>query len=143
MVREDPIEAAWHPHLRPDLLRSEEQAVAGNSSSRLVSTQSGLPLDAASDQALAQAASDISGGSEQSDAAEARRQLMDGMLQRLQALPFRRIDVCFGATLLPIMAHQNIQVQRRWVNWEGMPVARHVAEQLAAMESLLSTRPSV
>lgn len=138
---EDPIEAAWHPHLR----RSEEQAAAaaGSFSSRLVSTQGGAPPDAASGQALAKAASDGPGGSEQTDAAEARRRLMDGMLQRLQALPFRRVDVCFGATLLPIMAHQNIQVQRRWVNWEGMPVARHVAEQLAAMESLLSARTSV
>ena len=132
-MREDPIEAAWHPRQRLDK-HTKEQAASGARD---------LASDAASDQA--QAASDVTAGAEQrgQGAAESRRRLMDTMLQRLQGLPFRRVDVCFGATLLPIMAHQNIQVQRRWVNWEGMPVARHVAEQLAAMESLLSTRPPV
>ncbi|KXZ40833.1 hypothetical protein GPECTOR_2047g1054 [Gonium pectorale] len=56
------------------------------------------------------------------------------MLRRLQRLPWRRIDVSFrGATFG--FAHSNIQVTRRWMNFEGMAVATHVAQQVAALEA--------
>jgi hypothetical protein len=58
------------------------------------------------------------------------------MLCRLQALPWRRVDVCFGATLLPMLSHQHIQMQRWWVNWPGWAVAKHLALQIQAMEQL-------
>lgn len=32
------------------------------------------------------------------------------MLERLQQLPWRRVDVCFGRSLLPFLSHQHIQV---------------------------------
>lgn len=38
-----------------------------------------------------------------------RQQRVDGMLASLQAMPWRRIDVCFGDTLLPLLSHQHIQ----------------------------------
>lgn len=58
------------------------------------------------------------------------------ILERLQALPWRRVDVCFGATALSILSHQHIQVQRWWLNGVGEPVARHLVLQLQAMEQL-------
>ncbi|KAI8469034.1 MAG: putative serine esterase-domain-containing protein [Monoraphidium minutum] len=59
------------------------------------------------------------------------------MLERLSALPWRRIDVSFsGATWG--LAHNNIQVTRRILNWQGEAVPRHLVEQLAAMEGLMA-----
>ena len=52
-------------------------------------------------------------------------------------MPWRRVDVCFGGTLLPLLSHQHIQVQRMWLNWEGMAVAKHLALQVEAMEALV------
>jgi hypothetical protein len=60
-----------------------------------------------------------------------------GMLQRLQQLPWRRVDVCFkGATWG--FAHNNIQVTRRLLNFQGSAVPAHLAQQLADMEALRS-----
>ncbi|KAL4445864.1 hypothetical protein ABPG77_009063 [Micractinium sp. CCAP 211/92] len=67
--------------------------------------------------------------------AERERQLEE-VLSRLQALPWRRVDVCFGATLLPLLSHQHIQMQRWWLNWPGHGVIKHLALQLEAMERL-------
>jgi hypothetical protein len=59
------------------------------------------------------------------------------MLARLQRLPWRRVDVCFmGATFG--LAHNNIQVTRRLINFQGEAVPRHLARQLADMEALLA-----
>lgn len=58
------------------------------------------------------------------------------ILTSLQGLPWRRVDVCFGATPLPILSHQHIQMQRPWANWVGEPVAKHLVLQLVAMEEL-------
>jgi pimeloyl-ACP methyl ester carboxylesterase len=55
-------------------------------------------------------------------------------LRALQALPWRRVDVCFGASALPLLAHQHLQVQRAWVNGAGLATAEHLGRQLAAME---------
>ena len=56
------------------------------------------------------------------------------VLKRLQSLPWRRIDVSFQHSRLPFFAHNNIQVTRRWLNWEGSAVCQHLAEQFADME---------
>ncbi|GAB4821319.1 hypothetical protein N2152v2_008365 [Parachlorella kessleri] len=71
-----------------------------------------------------------------------RGQYVGLMLARLQALPWRRVDVCFGRALLPFLAHQHMQarreerVQRWWVNFDGVATAKHFALQVAAMEEL-------
>lgn len=41
-----------------------------------------------------------------------RERQVEEILNRLQALPWRRVDVCFGATLLPLLSHQHIQARR-------------------------------
>ena len=56
------------------------------------------------------------------------------ILQRLQSLPWRRIDVSFEGTNMPFFAHNHIQVTRKWLNWYGNAVCQHLAEQLADME---------
>ena len=56
------------------------------------------------------------------------------VLKRLQSLPWRRIDVSFQHSRLPFFAHNNIQVTRRWLNWEGSAVCQHLAMQFADME---------
>ncbi|KAL4425732.1 hypothetical protein ABPG75_009748 [Micractinium tetrahymenae] len=78
--------------------------------------------------------SSISRGS--SPRADERERQVEEMLTRLQALPWRRVDVCFGATLLPLLSHQHIQMQRWWLNWPGHAVIKHLALQLEAMEAM-------
>ncbi|GLI70839.1 hypothetical protein VaNZ11_015852, partial [Volvox africanus] len=56
------------------------------------------------------------------------------MLRRLQRLPWRRIDVSFQGARLGF-AHNNIQVTRRWLNFEGITVAHHLARQVVALEA--------
>lgn len=64
-----------------------------------------------------------------------RAQRVAGMLRQLQQLPWRRVDVCFkGATWG--FAHNNIQVTRRLLNFQGSAVPAHLAQQLADMEAL-------
>jgi len=58
-----------------------------------------------------------------------RSKQVESMLQRLQQLSWRRIDVSFQGSLLPF-AHNHIQVTRRWLNWEGDSVAMHIAQLL-------------
>ncbi|KAG2488152.1 hypothetical protein HYH03_013295 [Edaphochlamys debaryana] len=72
------------------------------------------------------------GGAGPSPAATAAR--AETMLRRLQRLPWRRIDVSFRGALFGF-AHNNIQVTRRWMNFEGMAVAGHLAEQVAELEA--------
>lgn len=56
------------------------------------------------------------------------------ILERLQTLPWRRIDVSFEGTSMPFFAHNHIQVTRKWLNWYGNAVCQHLAQQLADME---------
>lgn len=64
------------------------------------------------------------------------REYIDSALESLQKLPWRRVDVCFAAAALPLLAHQHLQVQRKWTNWVGMATAKHLALQFVAMEEL-------
>lgn len=59
------------------------------------------------------------------------------MLERLRTLPWRRIDVCFKGTSTPFMAHNLIQVTRRWLNSQGEAVVEHLADQIQALEERL------
>ncbi|PRW45615.1 alpha beta-hydrolases superfamily [Chlorella sorokiniana] len=65
----------------------------------------------------------------------AHEQRLEEMLARLQALGWRRVDVCFAGAALPFLAHQHIQ-QQRVINWPGQATVKHLALQLAAMEQL-------
>ena len=56
------------------------------------------------------------------------------VLKKLQSLPWRRIDVSFQHSKLSFFAHNNIQVTRKWLNWEGAVVCQHLAQQFATME---------
>ncbi|KAK9829760.1 hypothetical protein WJX72_007706 [[Myrmecia] bisecta] len=80
--------------------------------------------------------SSLAGPSEALPTLEATAQNPDSLvvLERLQSLPWRRIDVCFQDTKMPFFSHNLIQVTRRWLNWEGEAVAEHLAAQFAAME---------
>lgn len=75
--------------------------------------------------------------------ADAQQQAVDAVsssanalhvLKKLQSLPWRRIDVSFQHSKLPFFAHNNIQVTRKWLNWEGAVVCQHLAQQFAVME---------
>jgi len=68
---------------------------------------------------------------------ETRAERVSVMLQRLSALPWRRMDVSFEGTTWGL-AHNNIQVTRRFLNFQGKAVPRHLAEQLAQMELMLA-----
>jgi pimeloyl-ACP methyl ester carboxylesterase len=61
-------------------------------------------------------------------------------LVALQQLQWRRIDCCFAGAAIPLLAHQHMQVQRKWMNYDGMATAKHLALQLAAMEEILKKR---
>eukprot|EP00878_Enallax_costatus_P041279 GHUV01047923.1.p2 GENE.GHUV01047923.1~~GHUV01047923.1.p2 ORF type:complete len:129 (-),score=41.41 GHUV01047923.1:384-770(-) len=54
-----------------------------------------------------------------------------------QELPWRRIDVSFRGARFGF-AHNNIQVTRRWWNFEGEQVPRHLAQQIQLMEQCLN-----
>ena len=76
------------------------------------------------------------GEAQQQQLMSARAEQVAGMLARLQQLPWRRVDVCFlGATWG--FAHNNIQVTRRLLNFQGVQVPVHLAQQLADMEARL------
>ena len=63
-------------------------------------------------------------------------------LASLQKLQWRRIDCCFAGGKFPLLAHQHMQVQRKWVNYEGMATVKHLALQLAAMEEIIAGKSS-
>lgn len=67
-------------------------------------------------------------------AAEDRAELAESILCTLRTLRWRRVDVSFAHCLLPLLAHQHIQVQRPWLNGAGKNVARHLARTLQTME---------
>jgi hypothetical protein len=83
-----------------------EEAAAGSSTSQRQQQQQSLDQTAHDPTSISSSSSHSLGG-----APEGR---VDEMLSRLQALPWRRVDVCFGATLLPMLSHQHIQASRGW-----------------------------
>ena len=61
---------------------------------------------------------------------------VEGMLIRLQQLPWRRIDVDFSGSPLSILSHNHIQARWNWINPNGRSVAIHLAEQLVQLEDV-------
>ena len=57
------------------------------------------------------------------------------ILEKLQTLPWCRIDTSFKSTLFPYFAHNLIQVTREWLNWEGEGVTQHLAQHFEALET--------
>ena len=86
---------------------SAEVAAEEGGRERLVASATAAAAAGAAAAALVQALGQ--GGVRAVQPAEGERQVEE-MLGRLQALPWRRVDVCFGATLLPLLSHQHIQV---------------------------------
>ena len=60
------------------------------------------------------------------------------ILENLQQHHWRRIDVCFRDTPLFWFSHNHLQNTRRWMNWVGEAVCKHLAAQLNAMERQLA-----
>ncbi len=127
----------------PALAAAAAAAAAAAPAAAAVSTAE-LEQDLASGLARSSAASSAgSGGAGVAVGLEAapqlseRAQLVAGMLAQLQQLPWRRVDVCFkGATFG--FAHNNIQVTRRLLNFQGVAVPRYLAQQVADMEALMA-----
>jgi hypothetical protein len=61
---------------------------------------------------------------------------VEGMLIRLQQLPWRRIDVDFAGSNFSILSHNHIQARWNWINRNGRSVAVHLAEQLVQLEEI-------
>ena len=59
-----------------------------------------------------------------------RKEMKQVILQRLSMLPWRRIDVSFAGCIVRL-SHNNIQMTRRWINFEGKPVADHLVGTLS------------
>jgi hypothetical protein len=64
-----------------------------------------------------------------------KRQIRAMILNRLQMLPWRRIDVSFAGCYVRI-AHNNIQITRQWINFEGRGVVEHLVETLNQYQKL-------
>lgn len=129
VVREDPLLWAWAPKDRIALAsgisedggRSSacEDNQAQNGGDMRLATKEQPPLPAAETTAT---------------------DFIKAALASLQRLSWRRVDVCFAGGALPLLAHQHMQVQRRWVNFEGMATAKHLVLQVVAMERLRAYR---
>ena len=59
------------------------------------------------------------------------------ILERLQTMPWCRMDCSFKGTTFPYFAHNLIQVTREWLNWEGEAVVHKLAEHFTSLEKLL------
>lgn len=72
------------------------------------------------------------------DAEKALRSSKDALyiLERLQTLPWCRMDCSFKGTTFPYFAHNLIQVTREWLNWEGEAVVQDLAQHFAALEKI-------
>jgi len=57
------------------------------------------------------------------------------MLEKLQGMPWRRVDVSYKNNISAFMAHNNIQVTRKWLNKAGLPTVHHLLNLLAKLEN--------
>ena len=84
----------------------------------------------------------LQGVTQTAGVAQPQKQLGDPLayeiLESLQQLHWRRIDVCFRDTPLFWFSHNHLQNTRRWMNWVGEAVCKHLAAQLNAMERQLA-----
>ncbi|GLC52657.1 hypothetical protein PLESTB_000654200 [Pleodorina starrii] len=134
VVLQDPLMAAFDVRSKPD---AEPQRATGREDLPIdlppppPQQQQQQPLGSGAPAAPADA--DASSAAEAAEAAAATAAMAEVMLRRLQRLPWRRIDVSFQGAVFGL-AHNNIQVTRRWLNFEGLAVAGHVARQVVALE---------
>ncbi|XP_050107120.1 uncharacterized protein LOC126586341 [Malus sylvestris] len=59
----------------------------------------------------------------------------DKMIQGLQQLGWRKVDVSFHSAFWPFFAHNNIHVKSEWLHNAGVGVVAHVADSLKQQES--------
>ena len=133
IIREDPLEAALHPQHAAIFKSSRASYSAEQAATHHHVTHDGSPdLPDHVGQGIVCSA----------DAQQEQQQAVDAVsssanalqvLEKLQSLPWRRIDVSFQHSKLSF-AHNNIQVTRKWLNWEGAVVCQHLAQQFATME---------
>ncbi|XVE88196.1 hypothetical protein DITRI_Ditri19aG0049400 [Diplodiscus trichospermus] len=57
------------------------------------------------------------------------------MIQGLQKLGWKKVDVSFHSALWPFFAHNNIHVKNEWLHNAGVGVVAHVADSLKQQES--------
>lgn len=129
IVRADPMEAALHSEHAAEFRRCSASAIqpafyetTGSASSQAAASHSGRAAASTAD-SQQQAVATVS------SSANALQ-----VLQKLQSLPWRRVDVSFQHSKMPFFAHNHIQVTRKWLNWEGAVVCQHLAQQFAVME---------
>ena len=158
VVREDPLEMAWAPESRPaiekfgDLVgldpghghvaESVTDILDATSAQDLISKEkkesnaSEIEINAGGSTLRAESTPEVLDTVGADPSSRSRSELIRASLASLQRLQWRRIDVCFAGGALPLLAHQHMQVQRRWVNSVGKATAKHLALQLAAMEEI-------
>ena len=142
VIREEPLVAALHPQHAADVTMRTAIASASCSGSSTHHVKGGVAPDDGS--LHSKHTNPTQTASQEKSAAQERQQAEDTVassadalkvLKRLQSLPWRRTDCSFQHSKLPFFAHNHIQVTRKWLNWEGVAVCEHLAEQLAVMET--------
>jgi hypothetical protein len=163
VVLEDPIELAWHPDKRKRYSFSNDNNNDGKGEvekhhhrrvlASIDKLETALSLEQYTDTGvdkgeapdLVTAAARDGGGSDGSNDGDSSRkgkeksraEYQREILQNLQTLGWRRVDVCFAAAPVPYMAHQHMQTQRPVINSVGEATAKHVAVTMKAMEDIM------
>ena len=129
IIRADPLEAALHPEHAAEFKKCSPSAVQ-----RVTEENTSAGSAPIAPRYAGQAAASTADSQQQ--AVDTVSPLANALhvLQKLQSLPWRRIDVSFQHSKLPFFAHNHIQVTRKWLNWEGAVVCQHLAQQFAVME---------
>lgn len=60
--------------------------------------------------------------------------LEEEMIQGLQRVGWKKVDVSFHSALWPFFAHNNIHVKQKWLHYAGAGVVAHVADSLKQQE---------
>ncbi|KAG9446820.1 hypothetical protein H6P81_012948 [Aristolochia fimbriata] len=89
-----------------------------------------FPLEAAKAKEAAQTTPSTQNTSEYHDIME------EEMIQGLQRVGWKKVDVSFHSALWPFFAHNNIHVKSEWLHNAGAGVVAHVADSLKRQESL-------
>eukprot|EP00252_Welwitschia_mirabilis_P026288 TRINITY_DN8553_c0_g1_i2.p1 TRINITY_DN8553_c0_g1~~TRINITY_DN8553_c0_g1_i2.p1 ORF type:complete len:378 (+),score=75.43 TRINITY_DN8553_c0_g1_i2:187-1320(+) len=61
--------------------------------------------------------------------------LEEQMIQGLQRVGWKKVDVSFHSAFWPFFAHNNIHVKQEWLHYEGAGVVSHVADSLKEQET--------
>ncbi|PPS01611.1 hypothetical protein GOBAR_AA19036 [Gossypium barbadense] len=88
-----------------------------------------FPLEAAKAKAAAKNAPNIK------NTVEYHELMEEEMIQGLQKLGWKKVDVSFHSSLWPFFAHNNIHVKNEWFHNAGAGVIAHVADTLKQQES--------